>query len=108
MRPELRVAIEKELANAENARQNENEGMTRVCARRAAGLAAQDFLFRQGIQLRRGSAYDALKLLISFPGLEPHLQAAAAHLTATVSQEFTLPEEIDLIADAKNLIGGLG
>src|SRR5512144_76764 len=108
MRPELRVAIEKELANAENARQNENEGMARVCARRAAGLAAQDFLFRQGVQLRRGSAYDALKLLVSFPGLEPHLQAAAAHLTATVSQEFTLPEEIDLIADTKNLIGGLG
>jgi hypothetical protein len=108
MRPELHVAIEKELANAENARQNENEGMARVCARRAAGLAAQDFLFRQGVQLRRGSAYDALKLLVSYPGLEPHLQAAAAHLTATVSQEFTLPEEIDLIADAKNLIGGLG
>ena len=108
MRPELRVAIEKELANAENARQNENEGMARVCARRAAGLAAQDFLFRQGVQLRRGSAYDALKLLVSYPGLEPHLQAAAAHLTATVSQEFTLPEEIDLIADARNLIGGLG
>ena len=108
MRPELHGSIEKELANAENARQNENEGMARVCARRAAGLAAQDFLFRQGIQLRRGSAYDALKLLISFPGLEPHLQAAAAHLTATVSQEFTLPEEIDLIADARNLIGGLG
>ena len=102
------MAIEKELANAENARQNENEGMARVCARRAAGLAAQDFLFRQGVQLRRGSAYDALKLLVSYPGLEPHLQAAAAHLTATVSQEFTLPEEIDLIADAKNLIGGLG
>lgn len=108
MRPELRLAIDKELENAEKARRNENEGMARVCARRAAGMAAQDFLFRQGVQLRRGSAYDALKLLLTFPGLQPHLQAAAAHLTATVSQEFTLPEEIDLIADAKKLIGGLG
>jgi hypothetical protein len=108
MRPDLQKAIEKELENAEGARQRENEGMARVCARRAAGLAAQEFLKHQGVQIRRGSAYDALKLLVSYPGLAPEMQAAAAHLTATVSQEFTLPENVDLIADARNLIGGLG
>jgi hypothetical protein len=108
MRPDLQKAIEKELENAEIARRDQNEGMARVCARRAAGLAAQDFLTRQGIQLHRGSAYDALKMLAAYPGLAPRLQAAAAHLTTTVSQEFTLPEEIDLITDARYLIGGLG
>ncbi len=108
MRPELRQSIEKELNAAERARQSRNEGMARVCARRAAGMAAQDFLFRQGIRIRKGSAYEALKLLSSFPGLASELQAAAEHLTAKVSEEFTLPPGIDLIADARKLIGGLG
>ncbi len=108
MRPELWQSIEKELKVAEQARLNHNEGMARVCARRAAGMAAQDFLFRQGIRIRKGSAYEALKLLGLFPGLAPELQVAAEHLTAKVSEEFTLPPEIDLIADARKLIGGLG
>lgn len=108
MRPDVRASIEKEMQAAEHARRNQNEGMARVCARRAAGLAAQEFLKRQGVQLRRGSAYDALKLLSSFPGLPPELHTAAAHLTQTVSREFTLPQDVDLIADARNLIGGLG
>ena len=81
---------------------NQNEGMARVCARRAAGWAAQEFLKHEGIQLRKGSAYDALKLLVSYPGLPPELQAAAEHLTTKVSEEFTLPENIDLVADARN------
>jgi len=108
MRPDLRQSIEKEMENAERARRNSNEGMARVCARRAAGLAAQDFLKRQGVQIRKGSAYDALKLLVTYPGLAPELYAAAGHLTMPVSKEFTLPEDVDLIADARNLIGGLG
>ncbi len=108
MRPDVRQSIEKELENAERARQRQNAGMARVCARRAAGLAAQDFLSRQGIVLRKGNAYNALKLLVTYPGLPAELHTAAEHLTMTVSQEFTLPENVDLIADARNLIGGLG
>ena len=108
MRPDLQRMIEKEMESAERARSNQNEGMARVCARRAAGWAAQEFLKLQGVQIRKGSAYDALKLLVFYPGLPPELHAAAEHLTTTVSQEFTLPEEVDLIADARNLIGGLG
>ncbi len=100
--------IEKELEAAEQARDSHNEGMARVCARRAAGLAAQEFLKHQGVQLRRGSAYDALKLLAAYPGLAQEVQAAAAHLTMTVSPQFSLPDNIDLIEDARTLIGGLG
>ncbi len=44
MRPDLHKSIEKELENAERARSNENEGMARVCARRAAGWAAEEYL----------------------------------------------------------------
>ncbi len=108
MRPDIRQSIEKELQDAERARRNQNEGMARVCARRAAGIAAQEFLKHQGVQLRKGNAYNALKLLVTYPGLPAELHTAAEHLTMTVSREFTLPEGIDLVADARNLIGGLG
>jgi hypothetical protein len=46
--------------------------------------------------------------LAEFPGLAPDLQAAALHLVTRVTEEFTLPLDADLIADARKLIGGLG
>ena len=81
--------------------------MTRVCARRAAGMAARDFLARHGIRPRRDSAYDSLRKLAAFSGLPAELTQAAAYLTLRVNVEFGLPENIDLISEARKLIGGL-
>jgi hypothetical protein len=108
MQPELRQSIEAELANAERARMDKNEGKARVCARRAAGLAARDFLTKRGAHLRKDSAYETLKTLASWPSLRMDLRTAAQHLTLQVTEEFTLPDNIDLIAEARHLIGGLG
>jgi hypothetical protein len=99
--------IEKELNNAERARLAGNEGLARVCARRAAGIAARDFLARHALRLRDRSAYTALQVLAEFPGLAPDLRTAALHLVTRVTEEFTLPVDADLIADARKLIGGL-
>ena len=107
MQPELRRAIDAELKNAELARLNGNEGRARVCARRAAGLAARRYLSEQGVRLRSTSAYEALKSLATFPDLRPDLRLACRHLTLVVSEEFKLPDGIDLIKEAKTLIGGL-
>ncbi|MGA2489539.1 MAG: hypothetical protein ABSF99_05045 [Anaerolineales bacterium] len=96
-----------ELEQAERARQAGNEGRARVCARRAAGIAARDFLSRQGIQLGSMSAYSALQMLATFPSLAPNLRMAALHLTTRLTESFTLPVDADLIADARKLIGGL-
>jgi len=101
------MEIESELENAERARQAGNEGRARVCARRAAGIAARDFLARQGIRLRDRSALTALRSLAEFPGLAPDLRTCALHLVTRVTEEFTLPVDADLIADARQLIGGL-
>ena len=101
------MEIESELENAERARQAGNEGRARVCARRAAGIAARDFLARQGIRLRDRSALTALRSLAEFPGLAPDLRTCALHLVTRVTVEFTLPVDADLIADARQLIGGL-
>jgi len=97
-----------ELENARRARSEGNEGRARVCARRAAGAAARDFLTRRGVRMRTASAYDALRMLEQFPGLAPDLKSAASRLTARVTEEFALPFEADLIAEAETLIAGLG
>lgn len=101
------LAIETELENAERARLAGNEGRARVCARRAAGIAARDFLTRHGTRLHNTSAYVALQTIVDYPGLALDLRAAAVHLTTRVTDEFTLPMQADLIADARKLIGGL-
>ncbi len=99
--------IAAELENAEHARRNGNEGQARVCARRAAGIAARDFLARNGVRARNRSAYTALLTLATFPSLSPDLQSAAVHLTTRLTEEFKLPVQADLIAEARKLIGGL-
>ncbi|MBI4731798.1 MAG: hypothetical protein HY781_06665 [Chloroflexi bacterium] len=96
-----------ELEDASLARLSGNEGRARVCARRAAGIAARDFLTRRGVRLRTLSAYDALRALEQFPGLPSDLKSAAAHLTLRVTEAFTLPTDIDLLADARLLCDNL-
>lgn len=102
-----RMEVESELERAEHARLAGNEGQARVCARRAAGEAARDFLARHAVHLRDKSAYTALLELAAFPGLAPDLRLAAQHLILRVTYEHTLPIDADLIADARTLIGGL-
>ena len=101
------LEIEIELQNAERARLAGNEGRARVCARRAAGIAARNFLTRHAIRPKDRSAYTALQTLAEFPGLSPDLRIATLHLVTRVTEEFTLPVDADLIADARKLIGGL-
>ena len=107
MQQDLLQAVEAELENAERARLVGNEGRARVCARRAAGIAARDFLTRHGVRSSDASAYAVLQALAEFPGLAPHLRTAAVHLTTRVTEEFTLPMDVDLVAEARKLIGGL-
>jgi len=99
--------IKAELENAERARLAGNEGRARVCARRAAGIAARNFLALHALRLRDRSAYTALQALAEFPGLDPYLRIATLHLVTRLTDEFTLPVDADLIADARKLIGGL-
>ena len=107
MLPRTVRAIETELQDAEHFRRLGKEGRARVCARRAAGFAARDFLTRHGYRLRSTSAYAALQALMDFPGLAPDLRTAVMHLTMRLTESFILPVDADLIADARFLIGGL-
>ena len=99
--------INSELEQAEASRSAGNEGRARVCARRAAGMAARDFLTRHEVRPVSVSAYQALQTLATFPALAPDLKQAAVHLTLRVTEEFALPVKIDLILEARKLIRGL-
>jgi hypothetical protein len=98
-----RKEIETEFKNAEKARTQGNEGRARVCARRAAGIAVREYLTRQGIRPPSVSAYDLLNLLKEDPHLSPNLKLLADHLTLRVTEEFKLPVDADLIAEARKL-----
>ncbi len=102
-----RNQVEEELARAEAARARKNEGQARVCARRAAGLAAREYLQQTGVPVHPTSAYELLKLLANQPRLSPDLKRAAVHLTLRVTEEFKLPVKVDLIAEARKLCQGL-
>jgi len=93
--------IEAEFEKAEQARARGNEGQARVCARRAAGIAVREYLARQGIRPPSVSAYDLLNLLKADPQLAPGLRLIADHLTLRVTEEFKLPVNADLIAEAR-------
>ena len=93
--------IESELEKAEQARAGGNEGQARVCARRAAGIAIREYLSRRGTRHLTLNAYDLLNLMKNDPHLSPDLKLIADHLTMRVTEEFKLPEDVDLIAEAK-------
>ena len=102
--------IESEFEKAEQARARGNEGQARVCARRAAGIAIREYLTRRGVRPPSVSAYDLLNLLKEDPDLSPDLKRIADHLTLRVTEEFKLPVNADLVAEArtfcKNLLQG--
>ena len=93
--------IEAEFEKAEQARGRGNEGQARVCARRAAGIAIREYLTRRGIRPPSVSAYDLLNLLKDDPHLAPDLKRIVDHLTLRVTEEFKLPVEADLVAEAR-------
>ena len=92
-----------EFERADQARARENEGQARVCARRAAGIAIREYFSRRGIRPASTSAYDLLNLIKDDPALPPDLQRIADHLTVRVTEEFKLPLDVDLVAEARQL-----
>jgi hypothetical protein len=99
---EGRERIALELSRAEEARLAGNEGMARVCSRRAAGMA----LGARRV-VRGGRDEDALALLrgvASEEGVPQEVRKAAERLTARVRPDFTPAHSHDPIEDARTII----
>lgn len=92
-----------ELLAAEKARQAGNEGMARVCARRAAGAVARAYLLSRRAHPAPRNAYQALQCLASWNEAGEEVRQAAERLTMQVTRQHTLPVEADLIEDARML-----
>jgi hypothetical protein len=100
---DFNTQLRKEFEKAQQARINKNEGQARVCARRAAGIAIRVYLTRKGISVPSMSAYDLLNLLKEDTLLPSNMQLIVDHLTVRVTEEFQLPIDADLIAEARVL-----
>jgi hypothetical protein len=106
-RPDWRPRFAREMKMAEKARAEGNEGKARVCARRAAGIVANEYLKQRGVSTPNMTAYERVKLLKNWPGLPAGVGEAVDHLTTRVNENYELPIEADLVADARWLAATL-
>lgn len=100
--------IEQELEKAESARESGNEGMARVCARRAAGIAIGNYLQRKGYSDPGKSAYDRLRILCNLTDTPEDIRQVALYFLTKVTPDYKLPLNVDLISEARWLINRLG
>ena len=95
--------LDKEFALADAARAAGNEGRARVCARRAAGIAAREYLSRRGESVATLSAYDLLHQLAESKDTPSGIKEISIHLTMRVSEDFKLPIDADLVDESRRL-----
>ena len=103
--PASQKAIDHELGRAESARSSANEGMARVCARRAAGIAIRALFTAAGESIPDPSAYVLLARLQAMESTPAEIKTIAGNLLTRVNPDYTLPPQTDLIAQARMLIG---
>jgi hypothetical protein len=101
---DLSDEIERELRHAHTASLEGNPGLSRVCARRAAGLAVRDYLVRYGYPEQTANNFELMKYPAHRKYLPASIHIALDHLTMTVNMDHQLPEGINLINDAKYVI----
>lgn len=89
---------------AKQSRVEGNEGRARVCARRAAGTAAGQYLIEKGIGNPQDSTLQALISLSELGSLPVRVQTAARWLVERVDESSNLPPDVDLIQEADVVI----
>jgi hypothetical protein len=93
--------FQQEIEGAERARQAGNEGMARVCARRAVGAVVEEYFSRHGIAGSGHSAYDRIRQLIADPGTGDEIREIAGHFLVRITPDQQLPIQADLIKEAR-------
>jgi hypothetical protein len=93
-----------EINKAYQARQDRNEGMARVCARRAAGAAVKAYLSVNQIPIPTPTAIDLLQDSRALEHIPQKLHPIMEHLTLRVGADHNLPAGIDLLSETTVLI----
>ena len=99
--------IEQELAAAQAAQQDSNNGKARVCARRAVALATGAWLARLPSPRWRGDAMEHLRQIQQDASFPLPIRQAAERLSTSVTRQLATPFTIDPVADAKLIIAHL-
>ena len=100
--------IVQELAAAQAAQQDGNDGKARVCARRAVALATEAWLTRLPIPRWRWDAMAHLRQIQQDESFPLPIRQAVERLSTPVTRQHTTPFTTDPIADAKLIITHLG
>ncbi|MDX1600611.1 MAG: hypothetical protein R3191_03750, partial [Anaerolineales bacterium] len=93
-----------EMRAAHEARRSGNEGMARVCARRAAGWAIGRRYKEQLPSTATSNAYLLLTWLKEQGEVSKSLRAAADRLTTRITEDHDLPHSEDPLEDAEDII----
>ena len=107
MKNNWKTQLHNEFKMAEDARNIDNMGKMRVCARRAAGISIREYLTKRGITPPNQNAYALLKYLDEMSDTPATLRLASNHLRLRVTEDFRLPIDVDLIAEAQTICSAL-
>ncbi len=100
--------IEQELAAAQAAQQDGNDGKARVCARRAVALATDVWLAQLPAPRWRGDAMAQLRQIQQDASFPLPIRQAAERLSTPVTHQHIAPFTTDPVADARLIIAYLG
>ena len=96
--------INSEMSRALEARREGNEGMARVCARRAVGWAIRLRFENLLDESSTKNAFVLLDWLASQQSVAEPYRQAAARLTTRINEDHELPHDQDPLVDADRLI----
>ena len=86
------------------ARLDGNEGLARVCSRRAAIAAVQGYAGAHDIPIKNLKGIHVLEWCAINESIPTTARGNAARLLTRVDEDFTLPSDLDLIIEATQLI----
>lgn len=99
--------IGQELAAAEAAQQDGNDGKTRVCARRAVARATEAWIAQLPSPPWHGDAMAHLRHIQQDASFPLPIRQAAERLSTPVTNQHTAPLTTDPVADARLIIAHL-
>jgi hypothetical protein len=104
MRSTWQAEAKLELLNARKAAREHLDGRSRVCTRRAAGLAVKDYFRVHDKDYPRLNYYELLLEFARLPELPENIRLIAEHLCRRVDQNHQLAGDIDLVTETEGLI----
>ncbi len=102
-----RERIEQELTKAASGLRAGNDGLARVCARRAVALAAQNWAEQSGARGWPADAMNQLRKIQEEEAFPLEVREAARRLLTKVTQQDEAPVSTDPIGDARLILAHL-